>query len=83
MIWTGPRPRLKGVGRAHSLHSYSGAAAITRAVNDDVSFLLPWIIGVGWAGSGADLWSRTVQVAGASSWAVAGAESSSVVLVYM
>lgn len=78
-----PRPRLKGVGWADSLRSYCSVTAITRAVNDDISFLLPRIIGVGWAGSRAVLRSRTVQVAGALSGAVARAEPPSVVLVRM
>lgn len=80
-MWTVPWPRLKGVAWADSLHSYSSVVTITRAVNDDISFLLPWVIGIGWAGSRAVLWSRTVQNAGALSWAVARAEPPSMVLV--
>lgn len=84
LIWAAPRPGLKGAGWAGSLRGYGSVAAIPRAVNDDISFLLPWIISVGWAGSLAVLRARTVQVAVALSWAVARAESSSsVVLVHM
>lgn len=83
LIWAGPWPRLKGVGWTDSLHGYCSITAIPRAVNNDVSFLLPLIVGVGWAGSGAVLRSRTVQVAGALSGAVARAEPPSVVLVHM
>lgn len=83
LIWAAPRPGLKGAGRAGSLRGYGSVAAVPRAVNDDISFLLPRIISVGWAGPLAALRSRTVQVAVALSWAVARAESSSVVLVHM
>lgn len=84
LIWAAPRPGLKGAGWAGSLRGYGSVAAVPRAVNDDISFLLPRIISVGWAGSLAVLRARTVQVAVALSWAVARAESSSsVVLVHM
>lgn len=83
LIWAVPQPRLKGVGWADSLRSYSSVTTITRAVNDDIGFLLPRIVGARWAGFWAVLWSRTVQVAGALSWAVARAETPSVVLVRM
>lgn len=72
----GPRSRLEGVSRADSLCSYSHVTAITWAVNDDISFLLPRAVGVEGAGS---LGSGTVQVAGALSWAVARAEHPSVI----
>ncbi len=81
LIWAAPRPLLKGVGWADSLRRYSSVAAITRAVNDDIGFLLPWIVCVGWAGSRTVFRSRTVQVAVALSGAVARAEPSSVILV--
>lgn len=77
----GPWPRLEGVGRADSLHGYSRVTAIPWAVNDNIGFLLPWAVGVEWAGSQAVLGSRTVQVAGALSWAVARAEHPSVIQV--
>lgn len=83
LIWAVPWPGLKGVGWADSLRSYCSVKTITGAVNDDVSFLLPGVVGVGWAGSRAVLRSRTVQVAGALSGAVARAKPSSVVLVCM
>lgn len=83
LTWTVPWPRLKGVGWTDSLHGYCSVTTIPRAVNDDVSFLLPWTVRVGWAGSGTVLWSRTVQVAGALSGAVTGTKPPSVVLVNM
>lgn len=52
-------------------------------MNDDVSFLLPGIVGLGWAGSRAILRLRSLQVAGALSGAGARAEPPSVVLVCM
>ncbi len=81
LIWAVPWPWLKGVGWADSLRSHCSITAIARAVNDDISFLLPRVVGVGWAGSRAVLRSRTVQVAGALSGAVARAEPPPVVLV--
>lgn len=83
LIWAAPQPTLKGVSWADSLCGYCSVTAVSRAVNDDVSFLLPWIVGVGWAGSRAALWSRTLQVVGALSGTVARAESPSEVLVHM
>ena len=83
LIWAVSNPRLKGVGWAKSLWGHCSGTTIPRTVNDDVSFLLPWIIGVGWAGSGAVLWCRTVQVIGTMSGAVARAEPPSEVLVHM
>lgn len=50
-------------------------------MNDDVSFLLPWIIRVGRARSGTILWTKAMEVAGALSGAVARAEPPSKVLV--
>lgn len=81
LTWAVPWHRLKGVGWADSLRSYSSVTAITRAMNDDINFLLSWIVGVGRTGSWAFLWSRTVQVTGALSRALARAEPTSVVLV--
>lgn len=83
LILAVPRPSLKGVGWADSLRSYCSVTAITRAVNDDISFLLSRIVSAGWAGSRAVLRSRTVQAAGALSGAVARAKPRSVVLVCM
>lgn len=77
----GPRARLEGVGWADSLHGYGRFTAVTWAVNDDIGVLLPGAVGVEWAGSQAVLGSRTVQVAGALSWAVARAEHPSVIRV--
>lgn len=77
----GPRSRLEGVGRADSLCGYSRVTAITWAVNDDIGFLLPRAVGVEGAGSQVVLGSRTMQVAGALSWAVARTEHPSVIRV--
>lgn len=52
-------------------------------MDDDISFLLPRAVGVEGAGSQGVLGSRTVQVAGALSWAVARAEHPSVIRVHV
>lgn len=83
LAWTVPLSRLKGVGWAKSLRGCQCITPIARTVNNDVSLLLPWIVGVRWTGFGAVLWCWTVQVYGTLSGTVARTEPPSELLVHM
>lgn len=85
LIWTSPLSRLKGTGWAQSLCGYYRVTAVPRAVDDDISFVLPWVTtqGVRWASFGAVLWCRTMQVYETLPGAVFRAQSSSELLIHV
>lgn len=78
-----PQTRQRSVCWAGPLCRDWSAAAVTWAVNDDVSFLLSRIIGVGRTNSEAVLKSRAVQVVGAMPGTGTRTKVTSVVLLHM